>query len=298
MPDTPLHNVLKMIERSQSKILTLQQLSETAYLSESHLQLLFKKLTGQPVMSYARGRKLAYCLNDLFKSDMRVIDIAYKYGFAHEQSFERAFKSEFGCTPGIARKEKRILKIREYIVPEYLSHAGGGYLYGPEHVVVPAFLVAGIPTLFEKYDRFQGEELLGPNKAGNDAFYPILCDIPHADHNVYYGICNYINETDVVYMPSVKMNKEIRLPEGMEYFSFPVHNCVRFRYVGEHPPEAISIEAASDTYDVIDRFFREQVRYVRNTAYHCEKIDTRWYDGIYSQMELYYPVKDNFENPG
>lgn len=291
----PLHNILKKIEESQYESLTIERLAKTAYLSESHLQLLFRQISGQSIKSYARGRKLAHCLDDLFQTDMRIIDIAYKYGFAHEQSFVRAFKAEFGHTPGNARKEKKILKIRECIMPENLQNSDGGFLYGPEHVIVPAFTIAGVPTLLNNYSRYDDTSALEPNRLGNDAFYPILSNIPGADCTVYYGLCNWINESDVIYMPGVAIKKDVPLPEGLERFSFPVHRCVRFRYIGQHPIEELSIKVASDTYDLINHFFRSQQRYTQNKNYHYERIDGSLYDGVYCQMELMYPVRDNYE---
>lgn len=291
----PLQNILNKIEESKYETLTIEQLAKIAYLSESHLQLLFRQICGQSIKSYARGRKLAHCLEDLLQTDMRIIDIAYKYGFAHEQSFVRAFKTEFGYTPGNARKEKKILKIRECIMPENLHNSDGGFLYGPEHVVVPEFTIAGVPTLLKNYSRYDDDSALEPNRLGNDAFYPILNNIKEADRTVYYGLCNWINETDVIYMPGVAINKDVILPEGLEMFSFPVHRCVRFRYIGEHPIEEMSIKVASDTYDLISNFFGSQQRYTRNKSYHYERIDGRLYDGVFCQMELMYPVRDNYE---
>ncbi len=292
----PLHNILNIIENSQQELLTIEQLAKSAYLSESHLQLLFKQLSGQSIKSYARGRKLAHSLEDLFQTDMKIIDIAYKYGFAHEQSFVRAFKSEFGHTPGNARKEKKILKIRERLIPENLHHSDGGFLYGPEHVMVPAFTIAGVPTLLKNYSRYDDSSALEPNRLANDAFYPILNHISNADLTVYYGLCNWINKTDVIYMPGVAIKKEAPLPPGLESFSFPVHRCVRFRYIGEHPIEELSIKVASDTYDLINEFFNTQQRYTRNKNYHYERVDGQLYDGVYCQMELMYPVRDNYED--
>lgn len=291
----PLHKVLNIIENTQQESITIEQLAKQAYLSESHLQLLFRQISGQSIKSYARGRKLAHCLNDLFETDLRIIDIAYKYGFAHEQSFVRAFKSEFGCTPGNAKKEKKILKIRECIIPHHLQNSDGGFLYGPEHVMVPAFTIGGVPTLLKNYSRYDAGAL-NPNKLGNEAFYPILNHISDADRTVYYGLCNWINETDVIYMPSVKIKEDAVLPKGLERFSFPAHRCVRFRYIGQHPIEEITIKVASDTYDLIDHFFESQQRYVRNKDYHYERIDGNLYDGVYCQMELLYPVMDTYEN--
>ncbi len=156
----PLQKVLNIIEKSQHESITIAQLAKQVYFSESHLQLLFRQISGQSIKSYVCGRKLAHSLGDLY-------------------------------------------------------------------------------------------------------------------------------ETDVIYMPSVKIKEDAILPEGLEKFSFPVHQCVRFRYIGQQPIEEINIMVASETYDLIEHFFQSQQRYVRNKNYHYERIDGNLYDGVYSQMVLW-----------
>ncbi|MCL2180596.1 MAG: glycoside hydrolase family 11 protein, partial [Treponema sp.] len=71
-----------------------------------HLRLLFKSAFGQTIGSYIRSRKMAVSIEDLLGTDLNVLDIAYDYGLGYEQSYIRAFKREYGLTPGEMRKSK------------------------------------------------------------------------------------------------------------------------------------------------------------------------------------------------
>lgn len=282
--------VLDTIERQKDEQLTVKRLAEAAYISPSHLQMLFKRLAGQPLMTYVRGRKLARSLNELYNSDMRIIDIANEYGFAHEQSYERAFRSEFGCLPGYARRERIVLKVRERIDPSRLYDMSGGLMYGPWHVMSPAFDIVGVPTLFRDFN--DERDGMKPNIYGKNAYYNKLSKLPGTQSNVYIGLCRRL-ENSVIYMPGVSVIKPYTVPEDMEGFSFPAEQCVLFRYVGEHPPDNINMISAFSTYMAVRRYFTGQNRYVMCKPYHYERIDKNEYDGVFCRMDLLIPVSDD-----
>ena len=106
-----LENVLLDIEQGIKEGVSGETLAQQHRISEGHLRRVFKLAFDQTLSDYIRSRKLAYSVNDLIKTDNNLIDIALEYGFEYEQSFLRAFKKEFGITPGEFRKNGRIVKI-------------------------------------------------------------------------------------------------------------------------------------------------------------------------------------------
>ena len=107
-----LENVLIDIEEGVRKGINLNTLAEKYALSERHLRRLFKFAFKQTLAGYIRSRKLAVSLNDLLKTNSTLFNIALDYGFEYEQSYRRAFKHEFGITPGEYRKAGHIVKIK------------------------------------------------------------------------------------------------------------------------------------------------------------------------------------------
>jgi AraC family transcriptional regulator len=99
-----LENVLLDIEKGVKEGINLNTLAEKYALSERHLRRLFKFAFKQTLAGYIRSRKLAVSLDDLLKTNSTLFDIALDYGFEYEQSYRRAFKHEFGITPGEYRK--------------------------------------------------------------------------------------------------------------------------------------------------------------------------------------------------
>ncbi|WP_146191596.1 helix-turn-helix domain-containing protein [Azospirillum humicireducens] len=74
-------------------------------LSRSALYRLFEPLGG--VAKHVRDRRLARALDDLVtprRDRPRIVDIAYHWGFGSEASFIRAFRTNYGMSPGEARE--------------------------------------------------------------------------------------------------------------------------------------------------------------------------------------------------
>ena len=112
-----LENILSDIEKGVKEGIYLNALAEKYTLSERHLRRLFKFAFKQTLGSYIRSRKLAASLDDLLKTNFNILDIALDYGFEYEQSYRRAFKHEFGITPGEYRKAGHIVEKKSEKVP-------------------------------------------------------------------------------------------------------------------------------------------------------------------------------------
>ncbi|MCL1812105.1 MAG: AraC family transcriptional regulator [Treponema sp.] len=293
-----LKELLTLVESDKSDKMSIDMLSRRFRLSGSHLQRLFKMTTGQPIMEYIRGRKLAHSLDTLFNTDLHIIDIANEYGFQHEQSYIRAFIKEFGSTPGQARKAKLILPVRERINPKDLQSLGKGIIYGPEIVMMPSFNIIGKPHVFTDFN--DRRDALEPNKlAVNFAKEAENCIPNMIIPVIYIGYINVLskinNIENVEYMPSVLVDNLSCVPNGFKGMTIPMHQCVRFRYIGEHHYEEITMVTARSTYNKIHSFFSGQTRYTAQTNYFIEWLDISAYNGTYCKMEWLFPVSDTLK---
>jgi AraC family transcriptional regulator len=138
-----LQTVLLEIERDIKGKMDAKSLAKVVHLSASHLQRLFRLAFERPLANYVRSRKLAASVEALLKTGHRVIDIAEEYGFDYEQSYIRAFKREYGITPGEVRSGLHIIKVTPPLSLDAKSNIGGHLLFGPEIVMVPQFSLVG-----------------------------------------------------------------------------------------------------------------------------------------------------------
>lgn len=80
----------------------------TSY-SRYHFGRLFYYIADMPLSEYIRKRKLTRAAEELVGSNVKVIDMAVKYGYDSADSFTRAFKVQHGVTPSELRKAGYII---------------------------------------------------------------------------------------------------------------------------------------------------------------------------------------------
>lgn len=286
-----MEQLLSAIEDHITEMVTISDLSKKFYISEVHLQRLFKFAFGIPLAGYIRSRKLAASVEKLLSTEYRIIDIANEYGFTHEQAYIRAFKKEYHITPGELRRSGTVIKVSPplQIFPENKLQSGA--MFGPDIVMVPEFQVIGRRYVVP----FDQSVVLPPQLAKSfweeDSFR--IKNI--AETNVYYGVTRIGDLKDgySYYMPSVKVNDISHIPEGMMADCFPTSMCARFHYIGKHHYYDINVDMARGMYDAICDFAnKEGKKYeMQNQKLYFERISDEDYDGTYCQMEWFTPIR-------
>lgn len=105
-----MNNALDYIEKNMDKEITPDEIAKIAYSSKFHFLRTFYMLTGVTLGEYIRKRRLSLAAKDIVANDMKIIDIAYKYGYETPEAFTKAFKKLHGVSPSEARKEGINLK--------------------------------------------------------------------------------------------------------------------------------------------------------------------------------------------
>ena len=83
--------------------LDAETIAKTAALSSFYYQRIFTAMCGMTLTEYIRARRMTQAALELTSSDVRVIDLALKYGYDSPDSFTRAFQRFHGITPSKAR---------------------------------------------------------------------------------------------------------------------------------------------------------------------------------------------------
>ncbi len=91
--------------------ITVQAVAEHAGFSIDYFNRLFLAHTGFTVMAYVGYRRLKKAVWLLRTTDKAVLDIALEVGYASHEGFIKAFKKEYGVTPGEyrCRHKKKVL---------------------------------------------------------------------------------------------------------------------------------------------------------------------------------------------
>lgn len=99
-----LTDALEYIEENICENLDSQMIADYCYVSLSSLQKLFRLGLHISIKEYIDKRKMCLAARDILHSDMKLIDIAYKYQFSSPESFTRAFTRVWKETPSSYRK--------------------------------------------------------------------------------------------------------------------------------------------------------------------------------------------------
>lgn len=99
-----LNKVLDYIEDNLDKEISMVQISRISCMSEFNFQKVFSVLADITLGEYIRRRKLSNSSYDLLETDLKIIDIAAKYGYDSVDSYTRSFKKYFQKTPVQVRK--------------------------------------------------------------------------------------------------------------------------------------------------------------------------------------------------
>ena len=119
-----MNEALSYLEENLINDIDYKEIARLAFCSEYHFQRMFSFLTGVTLSEYIRRRRLTLAAFELINSDIKIIDVAIKYGYNSPDSFTRAFRSLHGVTPSEARNNGQSLKAYPRITFQ-LSIKGG-----------------------------------------------------------------------------------------------------------------------------------------------------------------------------
>ncbi|AJS57301.1 AraC family transcriptional regulator [Paenibacillus sp. IHBB 10380] len=105
-----LQRAIDYMEEHLLDHITIESIAEQANASVFHFQRTFAILTDISVGEYLRRRRLTIVAQELSDTNIKIIDLAYKYGYDTPEAFSKAFRKQHGVTPSEARNNMGKLK--------------------------------------------------------------------------------------------------------------------------------------------------------------------------------------------
>jgi len=105
-----MNSAMNYIETNLADNISYDDIAQIACCSTYHFQRMFPFLTGISLSEYIRRRRLTSAAIELQTTDVKVIDVALKYGYQSPEAFARAFKNLHGIMPTSAREQGVSLK--------------------------------------------------------------------------------------------------------------------------------------------------------------------------------------------
>lgn len=107
-----LQKAINYIEENLLEEISIEDIANEANSSAYNFQRAFGLLTETSVGEYIRRRRLTLAADELKRTDSKIIDLAFKYGYDTPEAFSKAFRRQHEVSPSDARKN--IGKIKSY----------------------------------------------------------------------------------------------------------------------------------------------------------------------------------------
>ncbi|KQX42460.1 AraC family transcriptional regulator [Devosia sp. Root436] len=220
-----IERAIWFIETRFAEDITLDDIADVGGVSRFHLSRSFGAITGQPVMTYVRGRRLTLAAQKLLDGAPDILSVALDVGYNSHEAFTRAFRDQFGQTPeqlraqGIADPQRLVepLRIDETLLtalpdprivdgaPFRIAGLGERYTFATNH---------GIPALWQRFAPHIGHM---PGQLG-DTTYGVAADF---DEDCSFG-----------YIAGVEVSPSADLEAGTAYIDIPAQRYAVFAHRG------------------------------------------------------------------
>lgn len=105
-----IQKAIDYIEEHITEEVDYEAIAAQSFSSSYHFQRVFSILCGYTLGEYIRNRRLTLAGTELQTENMKVIDVALKYGYESPDSFAKAFQKFHGILPSQARSDRAMLK--------------------------------------------------------------------------------------------------------------------------------------------------------------------------------------------
>ena len=217
-------NAIAYIEENLTEDLDISKIAGKAYVSSFYFQKIFNVLCGFTVGEYIRNRRLTLAAQELCSTDMKVIDVALKYGYDSPDSFTRAFTKFHGISPSSARGQGS--KLNSFAPLKIKLTLEGGTMLEYKIVEKAQFTVMGksrrfnADTSYGEIPKFWQEHMESDEEK-------IVCGM--------YGICMDIDGKDFDYFIADNYIPGKEIPNGYETVVIPAGTWAVFPCHGELP---------------------------------------------------------------
>ena len=119
-----LKRAINYMEKHLLDDIGADEVAEEVYMSPFYFQKGFKIMTGYSIGEYIRNRRLYMAALDIISNKVKIIDLAYKYGYDNPESFTKAFSRFHGVSPKQLKEDTR--KIKTFLPLKIIVSIRGG----------------------------------------------------------------------------------------------------------------------------------------------------------------------------
>lgn len=224
-----LSQCIDYIEDNLDKEISYDEIAKIAECSVYSFQRMFTYIAGIPLSEYIRRRRMTIAAFELQTTDIKILNMALKYGYSSPTAFNRAFQSVHGVAPTSARNEGTLLASYPKISFTISINGGESMKYRIEKKD-PIRIVGTRTPLKEDIEyNFKTVPEFWSKTLKSDPFIDI-CNLNNTDPKGILGVSIYENPNEIYYYISSATNKDI--PTNMYEYIIPESTWVVFESNG------------------------------------------------------------------
>jgi AraC family transcriptional regulator len=262
---------------------TMEKVADYVHISPFYFQKAFKMMTGYTIGEYIRNRRLYLAALDLIKTEEKVIELAYRYGYDTPESFTKAFSRFHGLSP--MQMKKLPYKIKPFLPLKISISVKGGDQMEYSIESMEAFEVIGIGRRFsyeEAFDKIPSFWREWKNERDctkeTDLFGYCIGK---------YGISidEGLNSSDFYYLIAGDYKGNLG-QEGFNIVKIPALTWAKFRCIGPMPEALQALNTR-----IFNEWLPENVDYEIASGYNIEIYEEGDINNINYRSEIWIPVR-------
>lgn len=278
-----MQKALDFIEARLKHHIELEDIADVANFSMFHFHRMFYSIVGFTPKSYIRQRRMSLAARELIFTKKSIVEIALCYQFDSQAAFTRAFKKQFGITPGKLRRSKSPFS---FVASVNLKDklAKGVNEMEVKIIEKEAMKVIGMDVVTTQKN----------NKIPQlwDNFNKRFHEIENiAVKNACLGVCPYVEmqdfneDSEFRYIAGAIVKDFSKVPDGMVTYDMPAQKYAVVTHKG-------TLDKLQETYQYI------YAEWLKNSEFEfCPSAEFEWYDERFkfgsedSELDLYIPIR-------
>lgn len=223
-----MNEAIDYIETNLDGEIDYEVAANLACCSVNYFQRVFSLIVDISLSEYIRGRRMTLAAFELQKSNVKIIDLAIKYGYESPDSFSRAFKKIHGIIPTQARNAG--VSIKAYPRINFQISIKGDIEMNYRIEEKEAFRIVGVKRL---YKGPEDDESVVPgfwNEMYEKGIYDEIFKLQTGSPEGVHGFIHVKGEDSVDYTIACVSDKEP--PSGMSSYIIPKSTWAVFEIIG------------------------------------------------------------------
>lgn len=218
-----LSDAIDYIEENLDGEISYEEAARIACCSAFYFQRMFSYVAGSTLAEYIRRRRMTQAAFELQRTEMKVVDIALKYGYTSPTSFNRAFQKIHGISPNQAKNKGCSLQVYPALRFSVTVMGGTSMKYHIEHKEEIRMVGIRTPMTEDMEENQQNIPEFWKESLKSESFQKI-CQLSDQEPEGVLGVSVYKDPRDIYYYIAAATDNPV--PDGMYEYTIPAATWV------------------------------------------------------------------------